>query len=255
MRLQILGCSGGIGSGGRTTAMLLDDDILLDAGTGVCDLDVDVLQHVRHIFVTHSHLDHVLSIPLLMDSLFDRLDAPLTVHALPATIEALSSHLFNWTIWPDFRELPKPGDGLLRFAPMEYGDVCTLGARTVRMVPAEHAVPAAGFLVTDASGSCFCYAGDSGPNNALWPVLNRQPRLDLLIVEAAFSDEHAELAGKAGHYVPATLVRDLVQLELDPQVAITHLKTGSDEQIMSELRQHDPDRSFHRLQAGDVFAL
>lgn len=255
MRLQILGCSGGIGSGGRTTAMLLDDDILLDAGTGVCDLDIDALQHIRHVFVTHSHLDHVLSIPLLMDSLFDRLDTPLTVHALPETIEALSSHLFNWTIWPDFRQLPQPDEGLLHFAPMRYGDVRKLGARTVEMVPAKHSVPAAGYLVTGETGARFCFAGDSGPNDVLWPVLNRLTRLDLLIVEAAFADEHAEIARVAGHYVPATLVRDLIQLDSDPQVAITHLKTGSDEQIMAQLRQHDPDRRFHRLQAGDVFAL
>ncbi len=38
MRIRMLGCSGGIGLGSRTTAMLVDNDVLIDAGTGIGDL-------------------------------------------------------------------------------------------------------------------------------------------------------------------------------------------------------------------------
>lgn len=255
MRLQILGCSGGIGDGQGTTAMLLDDDVLLDAGSGVCDLGMDVLQSIRHVLVTHAHLDHVLGIPLLVDSLFDRLDVPLTIHALPETLEALGSHLFNWTIWPDFRHLPEPENAVLRFAPMHSGEVRTIGSRSIEMVPAKHAVPAAGFLVTGATGGRFCFSGDTGPNDALWPVLNGLPGLDLLIIESAFADEQADIAEVAGHYVPATLVQDLAKLDLEPEIAITHMKVGSDERIMAQLLQHAPERSFQRLRVGDTFTL
>jgi len=255
MRLQVLGCSGGIGATARTTALLVDDDVLIDAGTGVFDLDIDVLSGIRHIFVTHSHLDHVLSIPLLMDSLFDRLATPLTVHAMPETIEAMSTHLFNWTIWPDFRQLPEPDQALLHFAPMRPGDVRTIGGRSMEMIEVRHSVPAAGFLVSGDSGGCFCFSGDTGPNENLWSVLNQRSRLDLLLVETAFSNDHQEIARAAGHYVPATLVDDLQRLHHDPRIAITHLKTGSEDRIMGELQALAPEREFHRLQAGDVFTL
>ena len=59
MRIRILGCSGGIGAGSRTSAMLIDDDVLLDAGTGIGDLALDDLNSIRHVFLTHAHLDHV----------------------------------------------------------------------------------------------------------------------------------------------------------------------------------------------------
>ena len=41
MKLRVLGCSGGIGARARTTSFLVDEDILIDAGTGVEDLSVD----------------------------------------------------------------------------------------------------------------------------------------------------------------------------------------------------------------------
>ncbi|MGB8857237.1 MAG: MBL fold metallo-hydrolase, partial [Burkholderiales bacterium] len=68
MKLKILGCSGGIGGDMRTTSLLIDDDILIDAGTGVGDLSLDDLVRINHIFITHSHLDHVACIPLLVDT-------------------------------------------------------------------------------------------------------------------------------------------------------------------------------------------
>ena len=69
MKLKILGCSGGIGGELRTTSMLLDHDVLVDAGTGVGDLSVAELAQIDHIFLTHSHMDHIVCIPLLLDKL------------------------------------------------------------------------------------------------------------------------------------------------------------------------------------------
>ena len=48
MTLRVLGCSGSIASGCKTTAFLLDDDVLIDAGTGVGDLPLDALARIDH---------------------------------------------------------------------------------------------------------------------------------------------------------------------------------------------------------------
>ena len=69
MQIKILGCSGGIGGDLHTTSMLVDNDILIDAGTGVGDLTMDELLMINHIFITHSHLDHIAFIPLLLDTM------------------------------------------------------------------------------------------------------------------------------------------------------------------------------------------
>src|SRR6185312_16450709 len=103
MIIRILGCSGGIGGKHlRTTSMLVDDDVLIDAGTGVGDLTLAELTAIDHVFLTHSHLDHTVSIPFLVDTMSGTRTTPLEVHALPETIEVLARHIFNWKVWPDF---------------------------------------------------------------------------------------------------------------------------------------------------------
>ncbi|MBX9795183.1 MAG: MBL fold metallo-hydrolase, partial [Burkholderiaceae bacterium] len=110
MTLRVLGCSGAIAAGCKTTAFLLDDDVLIDAGTGVGDLPLDMLARIDHVLISHSHLDHVLSIALLADSVMRARAAqgrgPIQVHALPQTLAALRDHIFNGVIWPDFTRLP-----------------------------------------------------------------------------------------------------------------------------------------------------
>jgi len=135
----VLGCSGGIGVGRHTTALGLDGDVLIDCGSGVGELSGAQMGALRHVFLTHSHLDHIAFLPLLVDSVFERLERPLTVHALPQTIQALRHHIFNWVVWPDFTRLPTPDDPVLAFRPMEPGEVVELeGGRTVEMIPVAH---------------------------------------------------------------------------------------------------------------------
>ncbi|HTD90427.1 MAG TPA: 3',5'-cyclic-nucleotide phosphodiesterase, partial [Burkholderiales bacterium] len=135
MRLKVIGCSGGIGGNLRTTSLLLDHDVLIDAGTGVGDLDLEQLARIDHIFVTHSHLDHVASIPFMVDTVGAMRSQPLTVHALPETIADLKQHLFNWKLWPDFTQIPSHDRPLLRFSPVTLGCGVTISNRTVTPVP------------------------------------------------------------------------------------------------------------------------
>ena len=66
MRIEVLGCSGGIGDDRHSTSFLIDDDILLDAGSGAMRLTRAAMARIDHVFITHSHLDHILSLPLLL---------------------------------------------------------------------------------------------------------------------------------------------------------------------------------------------
>ena len=86
MKFRVLGCSGSIGGEARTSSFLLDRDILLDAGTGVGDLSIDELRRIDHVFLSHSHLDHVTSLPLLLDTVAAERKTPVTVYAQAATL-------------------------------------------------------------------------------------------------------------------------------------------------------------------------
>jgi len=182
MKVLVLGCSGGINRNVATTSFLVDDDILIDAGTGVSGLSLDEMRSIKHIFVTHSHLDHIASIPLLADTLYDDLvGKPLIVHALPETIKALQEHIFNWTIWPDFTELPHKTNAVLKLETMAAGSVAEFSGRQIEMIRVNHTVPGVGYCIK-SEGKVFAFSGDTTSNENLWVSLNVYESLDLLCV-------------------------------------------------------------------------
>lgn len=255
MQVKILGCSGGIGEGLRTSALLVDHDILIDAGTGVGDLSLDELSAIRHVFVTHSHLDHIVSLPMLIDNIFDRLvNDSLRVYGNAATLQALRAHIFNDVIWPDFTRLPSPGASVLQLVEIAPGDEIVIGSRTVRAVDVSHAVPTLGFCVANGE-RVFAFSGDTATNKTLWPVLNSYRRLDALIIEVSFPDRLKELAEVAGHYTPSSVAADLEKLNHQPEIWVTAMKPGEEQSIFEELQAVLPGRSFNILRSGTVLEL
>lgn len=239
MNIRVLGCSGSIAAGSRTTAFLLGDDVLIDAGSGVGDLTLQEMARIDHILISHSHLDHVLSIGLLADSVLRLRKAsgkpPIKVHALGATIEALKAHIFNNVIWPDFTRLPSAEQPVLAFERFDVGDVLTLGAHRIEVLPALHTVPAVGFAVLPPGAGAWVYTGDTGPNPALWERL-RGMDVATLVIETAFSDDEYAVAELSRHLCPATLARELRHLTQDGvQVYITHIKPGEVQAVMEEI--------------------
>ena len=256
MRLTVLGCSGGIGAGLRTTSLFLDHDILIDAGTGVGDLTLDALARIDHVFVTHSHLDHITSIPFLVDTVGSLRDKPLTVHALPETIADLRQHLFNWKMWPDFTEIPSAKRPALKFSPVIVGNDVTLAGRTITPIPANHTVPAVGYALNSGKNS-LVFTGDTCSCDELWQVVNKLGNLRYIIIETAFSNAERDLAIRSLHLCPSLLLEQLAMLapELRQQVEIiiTHLKPGEDDKIMQEIALGASNSSPKMLQHNQVF--
>lgn len=239
MNIRVLGCSGAIAAGYQTTAFLLDDDILIDAGTGVGLLSLDALARIDHVLLSHSHLDHILGIPLLADAVLRKRAAAgrpsIQVHALPATLAALRQHIFNGIIWPDFTRLPSPSEPVLSLHPFEIGQRLDLGGRCIEVLPAAHTVPAVGFAVDGGAArdhAHWVFTGDTGPNPALWHRL-ASLKLSHLVIETAFSDDEAELAQISRHLCPSALGHELAQLGGSVEVHITHIKPGEGEAVMA----------------------
>ena len=257
MTIRVLGCSGAIAAGCRTTSFLLDEAILIDAGTGVGDLSLAELSRVDHICITHSHLDHVLSIGLLADAVMRARTArhagPITVHALPQTIAALRDHIFNGIIWPDFTRLPTPQAPALRMRPFEVGEILSLANRQIEVLSASHTVPAVGFAVQGGEGS-WVFTGDTGPNPALWERL-RSMRIAHLIIETAFSDEEHALAELSQHLCPKTLGQQLQQLDGHVRVHVTHIKPGEGEAVMAQVRRLSTQHRVDMLVAGELMSF
>ena len=253
MRLKVLGCSGGIGGRHmRTTSFLVDGDVLLDAGTGVGDLSLAELSLVDHIFVTHSHLDHVSSIAFIADTVGGMRAQPILVHALPATIAILRNHIFNWEIWPDFTQIPSPETPFMRYAEIALGRTETLAGRAFTPLPAIHTVPAVGYQL-DSGGASLVFTGDTGPNDALWKIVNRIGNLKYLIIETAFANKERHLAELSRHLCPSMLAEELAKFERDAEVYVTHLKPGETELTMQEIEESSGRLQPRMLQNNQVF--
>ncbi len=252
MKARILGCSGGIGGRHlRTTSILVNHDVLIDAGTGVADLSLAELALIDHVFLTHSHLDHIAALPLMIDTVGDMRDKPLIVHATDAVLQIVRNHIFNWAVWPDFSEIPSVEAPFLKFHTIRLGQKIKVGGLTVTPVPAEHTVPAVGYHL-DSGEASLVFSGDTTVSDRFWPVVNKIGNLRHLIIECAFSNREERLARLSKHLCPDMLAAELLKLERDCEIHITHLKPGQSELTMGEIETCIGDFKPRMLQNNQV---
>ena len=237
---RILGCSGGISKDLRTTSFLLNDNILIDAGTGVGDLTLDELRKIDYLFLTHSHLDHICSLPFILDAVGVHRTKPLTVFGIEHSINALKEHIFNNVIWPDFTKIPSPEKPSVIFKEIRLDETITLGKMSITALPVNHSIPANGYWIDSGKGA-LVFSGDTGPCTQFWDAISNKVSqkdkdyLQHLIIETSFTNVESELAKISGHYHPELLVADFDKLNSACNVWITHLKPDEAPQIMQEI--------------------
>jgi len=254
MQIRVLGSSGGIGDGARTTSLLVDQDVLIDAGTGVADLTLGAMAGIDHVFLTHAHLDHVVCIPFLLDSVGCRRDRPLVVHAQEATLAVLRQHLFNNALWPDFTTIPTRDRPYLRYESFSPGETVTIDGRRFHAIPVTHSIPAVGYLIGSGQAS-LAFSGDTTTTDQFWRELNTCTDLTHVVIETSFQDADEETARVSGHLCPRLLAEELRKLEHAVPVYITHLMPGEEETILAEIHARIPDRPLQAFQRDMVVTL
>lgn len=239
MRVRVLGCSGAIAKDCRTTSFLIDDDLLIDAGTGVGDLTLEEMVKIERVFLTHSHLDHIAALPLMVDTVASRRGRPLQIHALAGTIAALKAHIFNDVIWPDFSRIPSPEEPFVSFHEIATGQTLQIHRKMLEVLPAVHTVPAVGYAVTSGSG-CWVFTGDTERNPAFWQRVN-ELNVAMLVIETAFSNREKDLAKLSLHLSPCVLANELDFIDTDKRypIYITHTKPAETDLIMDEIQKFD----------------
>lgn len=261
MKLRVLGCSGAIARDCRTTSFLVDSDLLIDAGTGVGDLTLEEMRSVDHVFLTHSHLDHIATLPLMVDAVAAQRTGPLHVHALPGTIAALRAHIFNNVIWPDFTRIPSESAPFVCFHEIAVGSPVQIGSKLIEPLPAVHTVPACGYAVS-AGGPYWVFSGDTERNPAFWKRIESMD-VAMLVIETAFSNREQDLARRSLHLSPASLAEELGCLDQQRRVPvyITHTKPSETVLIMAEIEQFDRNaglaggHDIRWLEAGQEFEI
>ena len=252
MRVEILGCNGGISGDLRTMCLLLDQDTLVDAGSGAGDLSLAQVVAVNTLLLTHSHLDHCGFLPLLADAAGNFRDTPLNVYALPETIASIKRNILNGEIWPDYTALPTPEQPYIRFKPITLGETVEIGGRRITALPAKHAVPAVGYQL-DSGTASLVYSGDTTFCEDFWQALNRIPNLKYLLIENTFLNSNTTGAQRSGHMTAELLAHGLRLLQHPVQLFIVHMETGRENDTMHEVLQAVGEFKPQVLQRGMVF--
>lgn len=223
MRIRVLGAYGGSTPWHRQTSFLLDGTVTLDAGALTQSLTLEEQARVRSIIVTHSHLDHVASLPFLVENVFSRTDGPIEVVATKDVAALLQAHLFNDAIWPDFTRIPNHLLPAVTFRVVEAGVPFRVNGLHALAVPVSHVVPTYGYLVWNDE-ACVVFSSDTGPTEALWAEARRRADLKAIFVECSFPDAMSEIAEVSKHLTPRTLREEMRKFPASVPVNLYHMK-------------------------------
>jgi len=262
MKVRVLGCAGGLVRGSKTTSFLVDHALLIDAGTGVGDLTREEMLAIDDIFLTHTHIDHLACLPLMVGAIATvREGRPVRIHALPQTLQALRAHIFNGVIWPDFTCLPSADTPAITLHPIRIGEHILASGHTVEPLPASHSVPACGFAVRAGNSGhapWWVFSGDTDHCPAFWQRINAMT-VGALVIEATFPTRDHALAQLTRHLCPETLTAELGQIAPGTRypIYITHAKPAESAIILREITQlnHPCPHNIHMLHTGQVIEV
>lgn len=247
MKIKVLGCSGGIGGSSGSTCIRIDKHILLDAGSGLAALSLDEMRNIRHVILSHAHIDHICALPTFLANLFEHITAPVTVHALPETIKVLQDCIFNWKVWPDFTQLPSADKPIMAFKEIEPCISFTIDDYQFTPFSVEHTVPTVGTSVR-SNNKHFVFSADTKSSAALIQQLNKFCPIDILMIECAFPDRYAELAAQSGHLTPTTMAETIAALTVPPkEIWITHLKPSYEAELRDVFATTPAYQNWHVL--------
>jgi ribonuclease BN (tRNA processing enzyme) len=251
MKLRVLGCSGAEFPDHHPSAFLLDDSLLLDAGTIGAVLAEEEQWRIRDILITHPHLDHIGGIPLLADNIVIKgLANKVNLVSTSEIIATIRAHLLNGLIWPDFTTIPSAETPVLSYTEIIQEKEFFVGGFSITAYKVNHPVPAVGYRITKGAVT-FLYTGDTGPTDRIWAMAGD---ISALLVEVSLPDEMEEMAILTGHLTPSLLSKELTKLgKLPPRILVTHLKPQYYDRIKTELEAGI--RGIELLHDGGVYKL
>ncbi len=247
MDLKVLGVSGGVADARSTTSFLLNDDILLDGGTGVCTLTLEQMLKIDKVFITHAHLDHIVGVSLMLATVIGHRTTPVKLYASSDVLEVLKTHIFNWQVWPDFSKLPDANSPILEFVPIDPGKPIAIDEHLIaESIPLTHTVPSYAFLIR-AEENSLCICGDTGTTDQLWARLNAVGGVDKLFIELTYPIEKQEMAEVSGHYSVGTLSDDLDKMEKPRDIYLMHHKPPAGKSIREQVAEHPMSQRYNLL--------
>ena len=250
--IKILGASGSVGKNEYTTCLQVDSHTLIDAGNIMQALG-EGAKKIDSIFLSHSHLDHIVDAAYLIDNTFSSRNNPLKIYALQETIKALKKNIFNWEIWPDFSQINLPGTNIpsLEFVSIGFDNKYQI-SNDISLIPfpSNHTVPCCGYIIESQKGSLL-FSADTYTNPTLWDIVNADKNIKAVMIDVSFPNALQYVAKESKHLTPAVLKQELKRLKRDNvKVYINHLKPMYKDDIIRELSQMGLEENI--IRSGDI---
>ncbi|HEV8342010.1 MAG TPA: 3',5'-cyclic-nucleotide phosphodiesterase [Candidatus Binatia bacterium] len=239
MKIKVLGCSGGQLPGYKLSSFLVNDSLLIDAGSTTAVLSLKGQQKIRDILITHIHLDHAMALATIADNLYSKRVTPINVWGISEVIAGLKKSFFNDRIWPDFTRIkgdtqPAP---VLRLRTLMENRPAVVGDCRVTTVRVNHSVPSTAFFIENKKKTLL-HIGDTGPTKKVWAAARKNKNLCAIVIETSFPDRLQEIADVSCHLTPQALAREIDKLgRPSVPILITHLKPEYRNEIIASLKR------------------
>lgn len=237
--IKILGASGSKAKNQNTTSFQIFKDIIIDAGNVLNSLGNEA-KDINHIFLTHSHADHITDLPFIIETFFEERKTPLTIYALEETIEVLKTYSFNNVIWPDFTKIKllNSNENSLILKKIKLNEIISIGEYQIKPIEANHIAGSCGFVITKNHQS-FIISGDTYTNPIIWEEINNNKTIKCLIIECSFPDKFDELAEVSKHLTPNLIAKELKNLKRkDISIFFYHLKPNYEKELLKDIKKH-----------------
>jgi ribonuclease BN (tRNA processing enzyme) len=212
MRIRVLGCHGAALAGHGTCGFLINESVLLDAGTICSPLTLSEQGKIRYVLISHIHADHIKDLTFLSENLIAaKRRKPVVIISLGTVLAGLQRNLFNDQIWPDFTKLPNRRNPVFRLKAIREGETIKINGLEVRAYRVNHIIPCAGFLIRDKNSSLI-YSGDTYRTDRLWKAAAQESRLKAAMIETSFPNALEGLATISKHLTPDLLIKEFSKI-------------------------------------------
>ena len=236
MIVRIIGCGGGVAPGARATSYLMNDELLIDAGSVAEGVSLERQVCLGPILISHAHLDHIKDLAFLCDNCLSTRKKPFEVYCNRYVRQAILKHLFNDVIWPDFSKIPSPENPIIRFHIIASEQSFSWGTYEITPVEVNHPGGALGFVIREGGGT-LVFTQDTGPTERIWQVAAQEKNLKAIFTEASFPNNLASLASQSCHHSPKSLAQEIGKMPKDVPIYLGHLKPAFYEELQKEIQE------------------
>jgi len=234
--IKVLGAYGGKATNMALTSLQLSKEVVMDAGNILEGLG-NGIKNINHVFISHSHLDHINDIGFLIDATFEHRTIPLKIYGRKKTLEDIQTHILNWNIWPDFSQINLIGSDkkAIELVEIDLDQEIEVDGCKIKAIENNHTISSNGYVV-EKDGRALLFTSDTYCCDSIWEEVNNNKKISAVLVDVSFPSRMGQLAYDSKHLTPQLLKEELKKLKRDNvTIYVNHIKPAYKIELVKEI--------------------